>query len=545
MYQYSVKSNELLPIDIGHDKIPLVFTWSNDDSALYFVTMATNKEKNVDEDDWKDVIQVRTDDKINTEIYEINFNESNSLSLIRKFSFFINEILYVPLLDKLVFTSASKILNLVEDFEMYSLDLKNPSLLTKLTDNQATEEDLQLSNDGKQILFRTLSLNSPKSRMNDTQGRLYSVDLLNGELQQIGTDFSGNIVGYACQSDGNILILGQLGTQVQIYSKQSLIDHHQGWNGTYESLVISKEKNLIAFVHSSFDKPMEVYIVNRIDELSIAESITNCNELFTGSNFSQGTVYTWKNRDDNQTIEGILHYPFGKLQSTNLPLLVLCHGGPYDASVNQMNNNGANWAPLAAANGWLVLEPNYRGSTGYGDEFFNQIRHRPLSLPGKDILFGIDSLIQDGIVDSRRLAIAGYSYGGCLTNWLITQTDRFSAALSGSGIIDYSSMWGTSDMPVLIENLFGGFPWNVPELYQKESPIYNFDKVHTPTHIITGEIDVRVPASQSYILERALYYRGVPVELLIFPNEDHALSRNPKHQKLKVQRELQWLHKYL
>ncbi|CAF0910257.1 unnamed protein product [Adineta ricciae] len=459
---------------------------------------------------------------MNTGIYEINLNENNSLALIGSIAFFINEMLYVPLLDKLVLTSASNVLNSIEDFEMYSLDLQNSSLLTKLAENQAIEEDLQLSNDGKRILFLTLSLASSKSQMSNTQGRLYSIDLSNGELQHIGANISANIVGYACQSDENILILGQLGTQVQIYANQSSI-HYLGWNGTYESLVTSKKKNFIAFVHSSFDKPMKVYIIDRIDELSVTQSITNHNELFTERNLPHGKVYSWKNRDDNQTIEGILYYLFDKLQSTNRPLLVLCHGGPYYASVNQMNYNGANCAPLAALHGWLVLEPNYRGSTGYGDVFLNEIRHQPLSPPGKDILFGIDSLIQDGIVDFQRLAIAGYSYGGFLTN---------------------CSTWGILDMPVLIENLFGGFPWNVPDLYQKESPIYKLGKVRTLTHNITGEMDVRVPPSQSHILERALYYRGVPVELLIFPRESHAFNQNPKHQN-KVQRELQWLHKYL
>ncbi|UJR11734.1 hypothetical protein I4U23_015915 [Adineta vaga] len=544
LYLYSVQSNELVSIRIGNETIPLGFTWSKYDFSFYLVAL-TNKEKNV--------IEFQINDEIST-IFEINFDRNQlfapiNINFIKNISFLINEIIYVPSVDQLVFTSVRIIMENIEDFEIYSINLQNSSfLLVKLTNNEAIEEDLQLSiDDSNEILFRTLSLCSTKKQFNDTQGRLYSMNLINGNMKQIGKHFSGNIIGYANQFNGNILILGQLGTQVHIYTKQLLKEdliHHHGWNGTYESIVISNKKNLIAFVHSSFNKPMEIYFIDNIDELNLAKSITNNNQLFIQRNLPQGIVYTWTNQDDNQTIEGILHYPPDKFQSKNLPLLVLIHGGPYYASVNHLNYNGGYWAPLAATQGWLVLEPNYRGSTGYGDEFLNQIRHRPLSLPGNDILFGIDNLIRDGLVDSKRLAVGGYSYGGFLTNWLITQTQRFNVALSGSGAIDLSSTWGMLDMPVLIENLFGGFPWNVPDLYKNESPIYYLDKVRTPTHIVTGEIDTRVPSSQSYIFERALYSRGIPVQLITFPNEGHALNNNPWHQKIKVREELKWLHKY-
>ncbi len=202
------------------------------------------------------------------------------------------------------------------------------------------------------------------------------------------------------------------------------------------------------------------------------------------------------------------------------------------------------WATLAASEGWLVLEPNYRGSTGYGHQFLSEIRHRPASLPGKDILFGVDQLIRDGIVDPYRLTIGGYSYGGILTNWLITQTKRFNAALSGAGIIDHVSAWGAMDVPILLMSLFGGYPWEVPHIYQNEAAIYQLDRVRTPTLITTGESDIRVPTSQSYIMERGLYYREVPVKLITFPDEGHDLSINPWHGKIKVREELKWLQQY-
>jgi dipeptidyl aminopeptidase/acylaminoacyl peptidase len=365
-------------------------------------------------------------------------------------------------------------------------------------------------------------------------------------MRRLAENFDGNINGYAISPDGDVYILGQLETEVQIYSQRSLsegLTRHIGWNGSYESITLSNQ-DLIAFIYSSTEKPMEVYLADNINQLQFAKAITNENKLFTERDLPQAKVYQWKNEEDHQTIEGILHYPPGKFQAKNLPLLVLIHGGPNYASSNGFYANAFSWAPLAASEGWLVLEPNYRGSTGYGDQFFNEIRYRPLSLPGKDILYGVDQLIRDGIVDPYRLTVGGYSYGGFLTNWLITQTKRFNAALSGAGAINHISAWGIMDIPVLLTYIFGGYPWETPHIYQNENPIYQLDRVRTPTLITTAENDIRVPASQSYIMERGLYYRGIPVKLITFPNGGHNLVLNPWHGKIKVREELKWLKKY-
>jgi dipeptidyl aminopeptidase/acylaminoacyl peptidase len=243
-------------------------------------------------------------------------------------------------------------------------------------------------------------------------------------------------------------------------------------------------------------------------------------------------------------IEGILHYPPGKFEHKNLPLFVYLHGGPTDASLNRLQTGFYTWAPLAASEGWLVLECNYRGSTGYGDQFLNEISGALLSRPGRDILAGVDSLVKDGIADPTRLNIGGYSFGGFLTNWLITQTTRFNAALSGAGASELVSMWGTTDFPPFLIPLMCGFPWEASEIYEKESIMNKLNKAETPTLITTGANDIRVPADQSYMLERSLTYLGVPVKLLLFPDEDHSLSNNPWHEKIKAREELKWLAKY-
>ena len=167
-----------------------------------------------------------------------------------------------------------------------------------------------------------------------------------------------------------------------------------------------------------------------------------------------------------------------------------------------------------------------------------------VSEPGKDILDGVDALIREGIADPRRLTIGGYSYGGYLTNWLITQTTRFNAAVTGAGAVEPVSDWGTNDEPLTNAYFLGGAPWQASSQYQQQAAIFRMDQVRTPTHMVTGDSDVRVPTAQSYIMERALYLLGVPSQLLVFRDEGHSMGNNPWHEKIKLREELKWLRKY-
>ncbi|CAF3606847.1 unnamed protein product [Rotaria sp. Silwood1] len=555
IYFYCVLSEQLLSVSFGTE-ILSALTWSSNDSSLYFATVrpsSTKEDEDLDEAEWKDVIQYRKrKSPIDSTIYRIDIDRKNRTlvakrNILKNVSFLIGQLLFSSVEQKLVFTSVGGILENVKDFEIYSIDLRNLSSLSRITNNEIIEDNLQLSSDGKYVLFRQIGQILAKGNFNITQQHLYSVDLTNGQIERLARNFNGNIVEYATRSDG-VYILGQLGTNVHIYTQQSperysVLQH--GWNGTYESITLSSNQNgSLAFLYSSYRQPKEIYFIRNLNKLESAKAITNENKLLTQINLPQNKVYKWTSDVDDRAIEGILHYPPEKFESKNLPLLVLLHGGPYAASINQFDGSAASLTLLAASEGWLVLEPNYRGSTGYGDQFLNEIRYYPLSLPGRDILSGVDRLIKDGIADPNSLAVGGYSYGGFLTNWLITQTTRFKAALTGAGSIEHVSTWGTMDLPASISYLFGGFPWEVPHIYQAESPIYHLAKVRTPTHIITGTDDTQIPADQSYILERGLHYLGVPVKLLLFPNEGHSPWINPWHLKIKVREELKWLQTY-
>jgi dipeptidyl aminopeptidase/acylaminoacyl peptidase len=295
-------------------------------------------------------------------------------------------------------------------------------------------------------------------------------------------------------------------------------------------------------VYSSLETPAEVYL-SETSSPSSARPITTFNELFTERELPQGEPYGWT-ADDGTKIEGMLIYPPGKFRQKHLPVFTLIHGGPADADGNHFEADWYQWDRLAATQGWLVFEPNYRGSTGYGDKFLMGIVPEIVSRPGKDILEGIDALEREGIADPTRLAVGGYSYGGYMTNWLITQTTRFKVAVTGAGAVEHIGNWGNDDTTFDDAYFLGGKPWEAAQRYHDEAAIFQILKVTTPTHIVAGAEDVRVAVMEDYLLDRALHTLNIPSTLLIFPSEGHSLDKNPWHGKIKVREELKWLQKY-
>jgi dipeptidyl aminopeptidase/acylaminoacyl peptidase len=432
-------------------------------------------------------------------------------------------------------------------YEIYVVpdDGRRETPARQLTHNQALEHQLRWSPDGKRLYFGVFAdSGSLEGKYQDVQGRLYALEITTAKIRRLGADFNGSWTDYTFTTDRTVLGLGQLGTEVQAHSLgERQTRKLDGRSGTYEGFAAAEHSPRILFLHSGIDEPTEVYLAEDASHLASAKPITRLNSLFTQRELPQWKTYRWT-AEDGKSIEGVLLYPPGKLNATHLRMLTLIHGGPADADGNHFGADWYNWASLAAANGWLVFEPNYRGSSGYGDDFMTEISPHIVSRPGKDILTGIDALVKDGIADPDHLAIGGYSYGGYMTNWLITQTTRFRSAVSGAGAVEHASNWGNDDETFDDAWYLGGAPWQKPEIYQQEAALFQFDKVRTPVHDVIGSDDIRVSASQGYLLERALDALGIPHTLLVFPGEGHELGKNPWHGYIKVREELKWLEKY-
>jgi len=257
---------------------------------------------------------------------------------------------------------------------------------------------------------------------------------------------------------------------------------------------------------------------------------------------------TWT-APDKSSVGGVLELPPGfKKGDRKLPLVVAIHGGPTTASHADLEFDPHNGRLYFSAAGYAVLCPNYRGSTGYGDKFVTDLIGRENDIEVKDILAGIQHLIDEGIADPERIGVMGWSNGGYLTNCLISMKDcpiKFKAASSGAGIVDTVAEWGFNDEPAYPRVFKRGLPWEVPENYRKTSPTYQLGNVKTPTLIHVGGNDPRCPPGHSRMLYRALHeYVKVPTQLVVYPGEPHGLTRL-SNRKAKMEWDLAWFDKYL
>jgi dipeptidyl aminopeptidase/acylaminoacyl peptidase len=571
IYLISPAGGEAFAITRGEEEVH-AFSWSADSKTLYFATRNpwTKAQKDDYKKQWKDVVEYRTSERGDT-IFALDVGlavanhatapakeEADSdkesdvtpgARAIATSPLRVGELVTSPDGGKLAFMSAAinRRQEKFDDYEIYVVDIpggNTQQVPRRVTHNQAVERDLRWMNDGRHILF-SIDVGDVTGPYRDLQQHLYSVDMETGATEQWSKDFAGSVEHYAVTGD-NVLASGRLGTAVQMYSigKSAQSFHRTGnWQGTYERISAVPQSSRVAFVYTSLGKPAEVYLAENGDKLDQARAITSFNQLLSERDLPQGKPYKWK-ADDGTTVEGMLIYPPGKFEAKHLPMFTFIHGGPADADGNRFEADWYQWSALAATNGWLVFEPNYRGSTGYGDKFLMQIVPQIVSRPGKDILEGVDALVKDGTADPDRLAVGGYSYGGYMTNWLITQTTRFKAAVTGAGAVEHVGNWGNDDTTFDDAYFLGGRPWEAAQRYHDEAAIYQIDKVRTPTHMVAGAEDIRVAVLEDYLLEHALYSLGIPNKLLIFPGEGHSLSKNPWHGKIKVREELKWLQKY-
>ena len=256
---------------------------------------------------------------------------------------------------------------------------------------------------------------------------------------------------------------------------------------------------------------------------------------------------TWKAPDGTE-VGGVLELPFGYKKGDKLPLVVGLHGGPTTSTKADLNYDPHNGRLYFAAAGYAVLFPNYRGSTGYGDKFVTDLIGKENDIEVKDILAGIQHLVDVGIADPDRVGCMGWSNGGYLTNCLITLKDspiKFKAASSGAGIVDTVAEWGFNDEPAYPIVFKKGLPWEQPELYRKTSPTYQLGNVTTPTLIHVGGGDERCPPGHSRMLYRALKENlKVPTELVVYTGEPHGLTKL-SNRVAKMEWDLAWFDKYL
>jgi dipeptidyl aminopeptidase/acylaminoacyl peptidase len=367
-----------------------------------------------------------------------------------------------------------------------------------------------------------------------------------GQPKTLSASYDGqpNIAGWS--ADGKRIYFSEArGTGTQLYAidvAANRIEEIKTTPAVYSAINLNRSGTMFGYVRQSSDMPPEVFVAPVSTFAPV--QITKANTHFKMPPLGRTEVIRWKAKDGRE-IEGLLTYPVGHQAGQRVPLILNIHGGP--AGVFQQTFIGGRGVyPLAsfASRGYAILRPNPRGSSGYGTEF----RRANIKDWGvgdyQDLMTGVDKVIEMGVADPERLGVMGWSYGGFMTSWIVTQTHRFKAASAGAPVTNLMSFTGTADIPDFIPDYFGGQFWDTMEVYQKHSPMFNVKGVKTPTMIQHGEADLRVPISQGYEFYNALKAQNVPTRMLVLPRQPHGPTE-PRMQLATMQANLEWFEKYL
>ncbi len=414
--------------------------------------------------------------------------------------------------------------------------------VTGLANTPAAESNPLYSPDGSSIAILA-SDNPPRWAQS---GLLQIFPANGGTPKSLVATFDGqpNIAGWS--ADGKRIYFTEAkGTATQISALDvaaNRIEELKVTPAVYSAVALNDSGTTFGFVRQTSDTPGDVFVASVSDFTPVQISRANADAKLPP--LGRTEVIRWKSKDGKE-IEGLLTYPVGYQSGQRVPLILNIHGGPAGVFL-QSFIGGRGAYPLAAfaARGYAILRPNPRGSSGYGTEF----RRANIQDWGggdyQDLMTGVDKVIEMGVADPDRLGVMGWSYGGFMTSWIVTQTQRFKAASAGAPVTNLMSFNGTADIPSFIPDYFCGQSWEVMDRYQKHSPMFNVKGVTTPTMVQHGEADIRVPISQGYEFYNALKAQGVPTRMLVLPRQPHG-PNEPKMQLAAMKANLDWFEKYL
>lgn len=414
--------------------------------------------------------------------------------------------------------------------------------VTPFAATPAAENSPLFSPDGKSIAM-LISENPPHWAGN------YLINIFSttgGTPKILAASFDGqpDIAGWSPDGKRIYFIEGK-GTGTRIYAADIAANKLTEINETNEILTgvnVNRTGTMLGFVRQNPETPPEAYI-SKIEKFAPVQ-ISRVNADTPKLPIGKTEIIHWKSADGKE-IEGLLTYPVNYQAGTKVPLILNIHGGPTGVFV-QSYIGGRGVYPLAtfASRGFAILRANPRGSSGYGKDF----RYANIKDWGgadyQDLMTGVDKVIEMGVADKDRLGVMGWSYGGFMTSWIVTQTHRFKAASAGAPVTNLMSFNGTADIPSFVPDYFGGQAWENPEIYAKHSAMFNIKGVTTPTLIQHGDADVRVPISQGYEFYNALKAQGVPTRMIVLPRQPHG-PNEPKMQIAAMQSNLDWFEKYL
>ncbi len=411
----------------------------------------------------------------------------------------------------------------------------------RLTNNEAPEGDLAWSPDGSRLLFIAPDL---QDWLLD-QGNLYTVDLATREATPVATDFPGAIRGRPVWDSEGKSILVAATTRVDAHLYRIVVSSGKAealtsGPGVVSSPSWSRDRKRVAFLEADPVTPGALLVAD-VDGAGGIEGreLVGRDEWLSGRRLAEPRVVRWASTDGLE-IEGLLYPATGRPSGSPGPMVLEIHGGPAGVFTRGFDAD----AQVLSALGYAVLQPNVRGSSGYGDAL---LRGNLQDIGGgdyQDLMAGVEWAIREGVAHPDSLAVKGWSYGGILGGWTITRTDRFKAASLGAMVADWRSEFGAGFNYDVVRWYLGGDPWTNREFWLERSAYTHLDRVSTPTILFHGERDRTDTMEQSMNFFVGLRHREVPSRFILFPREGHGITE-PRHHRTRLVEELRWFQRYV
>jgi len=435
--------------------------------------------------------------------------------------------------------------------ELYLLDFQGGAPL-RLTENYVAESDVTFSPDS-----RLLAMVADREFTWGAVSRVYVRPVTGGAWRELGRGHDRDVgIGAWAPDGGTIYYAGADGVRRQIWAldvASGAVRALTRGDGVI-TLAVPRDRSAALLRSSDAAMPADLHLAPLAD-VGRPERwvrLTRLNPWVDSLVLARHEVVRWR-AGDGVEVEGMLFHPVGPAGGSHpAPLVVQLHGGPASAYQNAFDGSYRTYPHVLAGRGYAVFQPNYRGSTGYGERFQDAIAGNYWPLAQEDIESGVDSLIGRGVAHPDSLAMMGWSAGGHWSNWTLVTTTRYKAISSGAGVANWISLYGQSDVQSTREYYLGGNaeqdggnkPWDDWEHWWAESPLRYVTRARTPILLHWGEKDERVPLPQGLEWHMALKQLGVPTELLVYPGQPHGLQE-PRYQLVKVVAEMGWFEHWL
>jgi dipeptidyl aminopeptidase/acylaminoacyl peptidase len=429
----------------------------------------------------------------------------------------------------------------------YILEVATGRIERLVTNTEVEEGNVSFSPDGRWVAF---SAPDDLQQYSMKNGRIFlrGVGDRGGQWRKLGSGFDGGMSIGFWSKDGNTIYFNE---GIRATNQLMALDVQSGSvrqiTNEKASLSVSRDldSGVLLINYSDGMTPTTLYTLPAIDRITNRASwiqLTDANPQARDFLLGEQEEIAWKSKD-GRMVGGVLVKPVGYQSGQRYPLIVAIHGGP--ASADVLSFNGGYGSQVYAGAGYVVLRPNYRGSTNYGEAHENGIVGNYFPPGFDDIMSGVDYLIAQGIADGSRMGALGWSAGGHWSNWILTHTDRFKAISTGAGTSNWISMYAESDVQRNRQFYLGNkLPYEGFDAYWDQSPLKYIKAAKTPTMIHVVDGDPRVPSPQSVELHMALKNLGVPTELLMYPGQSHSIP-DPRNQLVKAMSEMAWMDYYV